>query len=168
MRYYSEGNFRTIADLQITILGCGDIGHSIARHLKQFNGTVYGMVRKMRENSHKADVDEYFTSENLEHYLSKSDYVINVLPSSDTTKNLLTSAVLQYCRGAVFINIGRGDVIKEETLIEALDKDWFKAAFLDVFEEEPLPKESELWKRSNVFITPHCAGRFTEKIVSTL
>ena len=54
--------------------------------------------------------------------------------------------------------MGRGQLIKEDALIEALDKGWIAGAGLDVFEEEPLPADSPLWSMENVFISPHVSG----------
>ena len=149
--------YRLISDLKFTILGCGDIGHTIGRHLKQFGGTVYGMVSSLKKTK-KEYIDDYFTQTELPHFLEKSEYICNVLPSTLGTRNLLTPDLLKYCKNSVFINIGRGDIIKEELLLEALEKKWFRAAILDVFTVEPLPKESKLWTHPNVFITPHCSG----------
>lgn len=143
--------------MKFTILGCGDIGHLIGYQLKQFGGTVYGMVSS--QNKPRKDyIDEYFTQSELPQYLEKSDYVCNVLPSTPGTRNLLTPDLLKHCDDVVFINIGRGDVVEEDCILEALLKKRFRAAILDVFSTEPLPKESKLWTHPDVFITPHCAG----------
>ena len=148
-----------IKDLKFTILGCGDIGHTIACHLKQFGGTVYGMVRQKRNPPSSDYIDQYFTFDELPDYLKKSDYVCSVLPSTPGTRNLLTPDLLRNCQNAVFMNLGRGDVIKEDTILKALDENWFKQAILDVFEVEPLPKESKLWGHERVTITPHYSGQ---------
>lgn len=69
----------------------------------------------------------------------------------------------------VFINIGRGDVIDEKSLIHALNEGWISGAILDVFEVEPLPKESSLWKMPQVVIAPHVAAvSFPEEVSSNL
>ena len=115
------------------------------------------MVNSLKKEK-KEYIDEYFTQDKLPSYLKQSDYVCNVLPSTPGTRNLLTREILKHCNDVVFINVGRGDVIKEELILEALEKKWFRAAILDVFEVEPLPKESQLWSHPNVFITPHRSG----------
>lgn len=61
-------------------------------------------------------------------------------------------------RKAVFINVGRGNVVDETELVEALEKQWLRGAILDVFQKEPLPKESKLWNMRQVRITPHISG----------
>ena len=73
---------------------------------------------------------------------------------------LVSGNTLEACkqRSPGFINIGRGDIITNESLITALQQKWISAAFLDVFEQEPLPPSSPLWDMDNVTITPHIAG----------
>jgi len=68
--------------------------------------------------------------------------------------------MLKNCKdnNVIFINIGRGNVIKESELVEALKERWISGAILDVFEKEPLPKDSILWTIPNVVISPHIAG----------
>ena len=75
------------------------------------------------------------------------DYVINVLPSTEQSKGLLNGNLLKECqqKGSVFVNIGRGSIIQEKDLINALEQKWLSAAVLDVFEDEPLPSSSKLW-----------------------
>ena len=124
------------------------------------------MVNKLRDVNSDDDVDEYFTLDDLPKYLKKSDYVCNVLPSLASTRYLLTPELLSNCKNTIFINMGRGDVIKEEVIFEAFDKGWFKQAILDVFIEEPLPKENKLWTHPNVTITPHCSGLTQPRHVS--
>ena len=160
-----KGEYRLLSELKITILGCGSIGKEIAKHCKQFGATVYGMVNTKRTEKDEF-VDEYFTTSELPNYLNKSDYVCNVLPSTPSTKNLLTIDLLQHCKETVLINIGRGDVITEDVLLHALEKKWLKGAILDVFNKETLPKDSKLWEYSNVHITPHVSGITQERHVS--
>ena len=163
-REHNYPEYRLISDLKFTILGCGDIGHDIGQHLKQFGGTIYGMVSNLKKEQKKY-IDEYFTQDRLSSYLQQSDYVCNVLPSTPGTRNFLTPELIRHCNDVVFINIGRGDVIKEDLILEALEKKWFRAAILDVFTVEPLPKESPLWSHPDVFITPHRSGTTISKDV---
>lgn len=87
------------------------------------------------------------TTEELPKFLRACDYVVNILPSTEQTKGLLNGEVLKNCeeKKAVFINVGRGNIIRETDLVRALKKGWISGAILDVFEEEPLPQTSELW-----------------------
>lgn len=99
-------------------------------------------------------VDEHRTTDLLPDILKNCDYIINVLPSTKNTIGLLNGTILEHCKdhNAVFINIGRGTIIKETDLLNALEHKWISAAILDVFQEEPLPKHSKLWNLSNVRI----------------
>jgi len=84
--------------------------------------------------------------------LQNCDYIINVLPSTPDTVGLLNGDMLKHCakKQSVFMNIGRGTVIKEEDLVTALNKGWLSAAILDVFETQPLPPSSSLWTMPQV------------------
>lgn len=152
-------NHRRIHDLTIGILGLGTIGKFIARNLKIFGTTVWGMTRSV-PNEELPYLDEHRTVEKLSDILENCDYIINVLPSTPNTVGLLNGNVLQRCKDkdTVFINIGRGSVIRESDLINALEQKWISGAILDVFEEEPLPKESKLWSFPQVTISPHVSG----------
>merc|ERR1711972_560233 len=75
------------------------------------------------------------------------------------TRGLLDKDVLSACgEGKLFINVGRGDVVSEQSLLDALAKGWLRGAVLDVFSPEPLPTESPLWKHPQVTITPHISA----------
>lgn len=89
---------------------------------------------------------------NLPDLLHNCDYIISVLPSTPGTTGLLNEDMLKHCaqKQPVFINIGRGTVIKEKDLVNALSRGWLSAAILDVFETEPLPVSSVLWTMPQV------------------
>jgi phosphoglycerate dehydrogenase-like enzyme len=80
-------------------------------------------------------------------------------PLTDETRGLISSEELQTMSPeSVLINIARGDVVDEQTLVRALQRGWVRGAALDVFSTEPLPADSPLWELSNVIVTPHMAG----------
>ena len=94
----------------------------------------------------------------LEEYLPNADYVVGILPKTDTTYHFFNKDFFtKMKKSAVFFNVGRGPCHKEDDLIQALKEKTIHGACLDVFEVEPLPKESELWGLPNVLMTPHCA-----------
>ena len=156
--------------LTVGILGLGDIGKCVAKACKALGMTVWGVGRQ--DKSYRQEfVDHYTTLSSLPEVLQSCDYVCNILPSTPTTKYLLSGNVLESGKDnhPVFINIGRGDVIDEKSLVYALNEGWISGAILDVFEVEPLPKESALWKMPQVVITPHVAGvSFPEEVSSNL
>jgi phosphoglycerate dehydrogenase-like enzyme len=147
--------YRRMFDLTLGIMGVGNIGQVVASMAKAFGLNVWGL---RSTNIPVENVDRIFTSENLDEFLAGCDYIVNVLPSTPKTRDLLSGATLKAADGAVFINIGRGDVIDEDSIISALDKGWLSEAILDVFPIEPLPGESPLWTTSGVVITPHVAA----------
>ena len=156
--------------LTIGILELGDIGQNIAKACKALGMTVWGVGRRDKSDRQEF-VDHYTTFSRLPEVLQSCDYVCNVLPSTPATKYLLSGNVLESGKDKhpVFINIGRGDVIDEKSLIHALNEGWISGAILDVFEVELLPKESALWKMPQVVITPHVAAvSFPEEVSSNL
>lgn len=125
----------------------------MAQKLKLFGATIWGMTRSTLKKK-LSYLDEHKTINGLQDILQNCDYIINILPSTPNTDGLLNGTVLQHCKAksTIFINIGRGSVIKETDLINALEQRWISAAILDVFEKEPLPKESKLWNFPQVII----------------
>ena len=92
--------------LSLGIMGVGDIGSAIARVAKAFGSRVVGLVRG---KSGRENLDAEFTMEDLPSFLSSCDYVVNVLPSTPSTRGLLNGGVLKNIKhGSVFINVGRG------------------------------------------------------------
>ncbi|KAI4465918.1 2-hydroxyacid dehydrogenase-related [Holotrichia oblita] len=153
-------DYRVISDLNIGILGLGQIGSWIAEILHKFGATIFGFGRKPNLDKNKSFVKAYYTKPTLKDFLQNCDYVINVLPNTPETKGLLNGGVLKNCkdRATVFINVGRGSIISDGDLIQALDKKWLSSAILDVFNEEPLPESSLLWSMPQVKITPHVSA----------
>eukprot|EP00579_Thalassiosira_antarctica_P012523 CAMPEP_0201922058 /NCGR_PEP_ID=MMETSP0903-20130614/10210_1 /ASSEMBLY_ACC=CAM_ASM_000552 /TAXON_ID=420261 /ORGANISM="Thalassiosira antarctica, Strain CCMP982" /LENGTH=346 /DNA_ID=CAMNT_0048459131 /DNA_START=79 /DNA_END=1116 /DNA_ORIENTATION=- len=162
--------YRYLSSLTLSVLGCGDIGRCIAKAAKAFGMKTVGYGKTSRKSDELLEgIDEYTTS--LPDALQKADYIVSVLPSTTETRGLLNGTALIDSskmfggKCPVFINVGRGDVIGENSLLGALDSQWISAAILDVFEVEPLPKESRLWCRSDVVISPHVSGLTQRKDV---
>ncbi|XP_042899447.1 glyoxylate/hydroxypyruvate reductase A [Parasteatoda tepidariorum] len=144
---------RVISDLKIGILGSGKLGSSVGSLLRKAGAWVFAYVRSVRTES--SDAYDKATT-NLLDLLECCDYLINVLPSTAETRTLLDPDVFRNCKKKpVFINIGRGDIIKENNIIRALEQGWISKAVLDVFQKEPLPPESPLWQNPGVIVTPH-------------
>lgn len=137
------------------ILGLGSIGKEIAKRARQFGMTVFGVKRNPEPVE---NVDQVFSSKDLDKMIPLVDILVNALPMTKETYHLLGERELGMLKEkAILFNIGRGKTIDQKALIEQLKKGRFKAV-LDVFEEEPLPPESELWNMDNVIITPHISG----------
>jgi len=151
--------YRYLSDLTVTILGgSGDIGSCIGRAAQVFGMRVVGFGKTPRNcKDIQEGIDEYTTD--LTAALQQGDYIVSVLPSTRHTRGLLDNHALRSVKkGAVFLNVGRGDVVSEKSLISALDEGFLSAAILDVFSTEPLPKTSPLWSRKDVVVSPHVSG----------
>ncbi|MFD0698592.1 D-2-hydroxyacid dehydrogenase [Paenibacillus sp. GCM10027628] len=152
----------------IGIVGAGAIGEAVARKAKAFDMNVIGLNRSGRP---VPAFDLTVSGEDgLAHLLSQSDYVVLLLPSTPATRRFITKEHLALLKSSAFlINLARGDVIDEEALIDALQKEKLAGAALDVFEQEPLPAASPFWSMNNVIVTPHIAGssaHYTERASS--
>jgi len=137
------------------LLGLGSVGKTIARCGKQFGMDILGVKRAPGPVEH---VDQVMGPEDLAKVMPRVDTLVVALPLTPETFHLLGEKELGLMKeGAVLFNIGRGKTIDEKALLKVLKAKRIKAV-LDVFEDEPLPKESELWSLENVVITPHVSG----------
>ena len=141
---------------KVGILGVGAIGESIAEKCKAFEMTVLGIDPVPR----KIDaVDEFYGLDELHYVMSEVDYFISVAPSTpDNQKMLNAKAFSRMKPTAFFINIGRGEVVDEDDLLQALKDRKITGAALDTFRQEPLPPEHPFWGMDNIIITPHVGG----------
>jgi phosphoglycerate dehydrogenase-like enzyme len=97
--------------------------------------------------------------ENVSSALAAADHVVNILPENASTRNYVNARRLACLKpGARFYNVGRGTTVDQGAVLEALQSGRLGAAYLDVFDPEPLPVEHALWTAPNCFITPHTAG----------
>ena len=107
--------------------------------------------------------DNNFTLEQMPQIISDFDFVINILPHSKETDKIFNKFIFSKMKkSSFFINVGRGKTVVEKDLIQALKHKTIAGAGLDVFENEPLSKNSELRRLQNVIVTPHIAG-YTKK-----
>ena len=140
----------------MAIIGLGAIGEGVAVRAKAFGMRVIGTTRTPEPLPH---VDEVYPSERLHEVLAQADAVAVALPLAPSTRGLIGAAEFAVMKpSAVFVNVGRGAVVDEAAMIEALRERRIAAAVLDVFEREPLPEDSPLWGLDNVLITPHVSG----------
>ena len=155
-----------VKDKSVSILGLGLIGMEIAQILQNFGFTVFGWSRTVKP---KLNFKNYSGINGLITVVSKADYVISVLPETNETKNLLSLSILRKFKpGSVLINVGRGSVINEEGLIKVLSEGMLGGATLDVFKQEPLPKEHPFWTHPKIVITPHVSGWNVEDAIETI
>ena len=103
--------------------------------------------------------EEVFSPTGLREFLAECDYVIAVLPDIESTDSLLDARAFGAMKNsAVLINVGRGNVVDTPALVQALESGQLAAAVLDVFEQEPLPRDHPFWHTRNLTITAHIAA----------
>jgi phosphoglycerate dehydrogenase-like enzyme len=139
------------------IVGLGNIGSETAKKAKCLGMKILALKK---HPTRKPDyVDELYGSEGLKSLLNQSDFVVITLPLTNETRHMIGVEQFRLMKPTAYIiNTGRGAVIDTEALLKALKKGWIAGAGLDVFEKEPLPADSELWKLDNIVITPHVSG----------
>jgi phosphoglycerate dehydrogenase-like enzyme len=143
----------------LTLVGIGDIGGEIARVARAVGMRVVGVSRSGRRVPH---VDRVHRTVHLHRALSAADFVVVVVPLTPATRGLIDATALGAMRpDAWLLNIGRGAVLDDAALVEALRARRIAGAILDVFPNEPLPPEHPLWSLDNAVITPHVAGPST-------
>ncbi|WP_199790680.1 phosphoglycerate dehydrogenase [Staphylococcus simulans] len=158
--YDSKVTGRRLDGDTILLLGTGNIPKEIAKLANAFEMKVIGI----NTTGHEVDgFDETYPLNALNEVLPKANIIINVLPETETTYHLLKAEQFDAMKeSALFINIGRGTIASEETIINALKEDKIRHAYLDVFEKEPLSEDSPLYELDNVSITAHITGNGKE------
>ncbi|MEG0415286.1 MAG: D-2-hydroxyacid dehydrogenase [Erysipelothrix sp.] len=137
-------------------LGAGDIAQETSKRLRGFGVTTDGTNRKGNQIE---TFNHVYPLDTINDLLPNYDIVINTLPANDHTIHILNTQTLRLMKkDAILINIGRGNALCTEDLVEILDSH-LNHVILDVFEEEPLPKNHPLWMHPKVILTPHCSGR---------
>ncbi|KAK8112640.1 d-isomer specific 2-hydroxyacid dehydrogenase [Apiospora sp. TS-2023a] len=147
--------FTTLRDANVLIWGYGNIAKTLTPHLRGLGATVRGVAR----TAGVRDGVEVYGDDKLAELLPQTDALVMILPGSDSTRHVLNAERLkQLPKHAWVVNVGRGTSIDEDALVEALKAETIGGAALDVFEKEPLPESSTLWKAPNCIISPHAAG----------
>ncbi len=140
----------------IGLLGVGSIGAVIAKTAKHFEMTVHGYTRSSEDCS---DVDAYYHGNDLLAFANNLDYLVSVLPNTSETHRIVDASLLGALPPrAIFINVGRGGAVDESALIGALESKQIAGAVLDVFDQEPLPKEHPFWSAPNLLMTFHTSA----------
>jgi phosphoglycerate dehydrogenase-like enzyme len=146
-----------LRDARLVILGYGSIGREVARLAAAFDMQITGV----RRGAPSSAPDEYATiipSAQTLMALTDADYVVSALPLTAETRHAVGSREFAAMKPeSIFINVGRGATVQESALIQALELRKIRGAALDVFEVEPLPGDSPLWRMENVLLSPHCA-----------
>jgi phosphoglycerate dehydrogenase-like enzyme len=148
-----------VAGQTVGIVGYGDIGRAIAARVRPLGMSVLALKRHPSA-LRGADplVEQTYGPENLTEMLPRCDYVVVAAPLTPETRGMIGEPGFAAMKPtAVVINVGRGPVISEKALIDALSNGRIKGAALDVFDQEPLPQGHPFYKLENVLLSPHCA-----------
>jgi phosphoglycerate dehydrogenase-like enzyme len=140
------------------VVGTGTVGAGIARAFLGAGCVVNGLSRSGRQREPFGVVHSIG---DFARGVCGARWLVLACPLTEETFHLLDRDRLAACGGAYLINVGRGMLLEEDALPEALDKQWLSGAALDVFEREPLPEDSPLWHRDDVTISPHISGLTT-------
>jgi D-2-hydroxyacid dehydrogenase (NADP+) len=145
---------------RVTVLGFGRIGQTIGRVFKPFGCHLIGVKRRAIEPPDYFDgSDRIVMTDQLMGVLPETDHLVIVLPGGAETDDLFTREHFeQLPRHCIVYNVGRGNVYRGADIVHALREKHIAGAYLDVFEAEPLPENSELWNMGNVFIQPHLSA----------
>jgi glyoxylate/hydroxypyruvate reductase A len=155
--------------VRVGILGLGVLGGEAASVLTRLGYDVAGWARSRKQIE---GIACYAGASELDAFLARTDILVNLLPLTDETRHLVDHAFLSRLArngaidGPVFINAGRGGSQVEADLARALTDGTLAGASLDVFETEPLARESPLWEMENVVITPHVAADSDPEAIS--
>ena len=140
----------------IGLLGTGQMGQRTAAAFGELEFPIHGFSRSGRGPS---GLTMHSGLEGLQEIAKASDFLINLLPLTPETRDMLDADLFAQMReGSTLINVGRGEHLVEKHLIAALSRNRPACAVLDVFREEPLPEHHPFWDHPKIFITPHCAS----------
>jgi phosphoglycerate dehydrogenase-like enzyme len=147
---------RLVNGSRLVITGLGEIGLETARIARALGMSVSGTKRTVEPVD---GIEEVTGNEGLAGLLASADAVVNTLPGTPYTERLFNREVFAAMKpGTVFVNVGRGTVVDEEALLEALENGQVSYACLDVFAVEPLPQDSPLWNHPKVLVSPHTSA----------
>lgn len=143
----------------LCVVGLGDIGQALGERAAAIGMHVTG-VRRRPELAVPAGISQVATFDELDTLLAQADHVALCLPLTPATENIISAERIAGMKKGVYIyNTGRGELIDQDALIEALKSGQVAGAGLDVTTPEPLPEDSPLWDMENVLITSHTSGR---------
>ena len=149
----------SISGQTVGIVGYGDIGRAVASRARAVGMNVLAVKRHAAtQNNPDPFAERIYSPDQRLAMLEQCDYVVVAAPLNAETIGLISEAEFAAMKpSAVIINVGRGPVIDERAMINALSQQKIKGAALDVFDEEPLPAGHPFYKLENVLLSPHCA-----------
>ena len=156
---FEQPDYVATESYPIGILGYGNIGRRIGDAFAQFGYPINGWSRSTPKQDAAAPINHFAGLDQLDDFLAASSAVVNVLPNTAATTGLLSKERLaQFAPDSVFVNVGRGTVVDEHDLVDALDNGPLRVAVLDVTDPEPPAADSPLFDHPAVVLTGHSAG----------
>ena len=155
--HYEERRYESalLTGQTVVLLGFGAIGRRLAELLAPFGMKIYAVRRSVRSEAGVHIIPE----EKISAILPLADHVVNILPDNAETRNYVNARRLACFKpGAKFYNVGRGTTVDDKALLASLNSGRLGGAYLDVFEQEPLPPEHPFWTAPRCYVTPHTAG----------
>ena len=158
---------KPIAGKKVIVVGTGSLGGSMIKHIAKLDVEVIGVNRKGRSVDGCSKV---ITFDKIDEVLPVADFLYLAVPQTNETIGLIDKKRLDMLKPSCgIVNIGRETVLDYKTLCEKLKNNEIAGAILDVFSQEPIPKESELWDTPNLIITPHISsdseGNYVEMVL---
>ncbi len=158
-RAWSHRLTEKVAGTRALVVGAGSIGRAIGRTLRAAGIAVEIVGRSARDGD--PEFGRVHGNEDLDRLLGSADWVVLITPLTPQTRGMFGAARFAAMKPtARFFNLGRGAMVDEPAMIEALENGVIAGAGLDVFAEEPLPATSSLWEMENVIVSPHMSGDF--------
>ncbi|WP_239502571.1 D-2-hydroxyacid dehydrogenase [Vibrio astriarenae] len=148
--------YQGLANKRMVILGCGSIASHLARTAKAFQLHTIG-INSTGIPPKDSPFNDVFHISELHSALNQADIVVNTLPSTPETVEILNRNSLSQCQKALLFNVGRGSAINESDLVWAIENQYITHAYLDVFKQEPLDDDI-LWFHPKITVTPHIAA----------
>jgi D-2-hydroxyacid dehydrogenase (NADP+) len=153
-----EWEYQTIplvAGTRAVVIGTGEVGRGIAERFHALGARVDGVSLGGKAVHPFGNV---YARRHLHEAISGADWLILAAPLTESSYRMIGADELRAAHGSYLINVGRGALVDEAAIVPALDAGHLRGAALDVFEVEPLPTESPLWKHPKVAISPHISG----------
>ena len=155
---WADFDIEELAGKTVGIVGYGEIGRAVAERARPFGCKIVALRRKPGNSAGDPLVDRSYAPSQIDEMMASCDFVVAAAPGTPETRGMIGAAQIALLKpSAVVINIGRGPVIDEASLVAALEGGKIRGAALDVFTVEPLPEGHPFYKLKNVLLSPHSA-----------
>lgn len=157
-RQWSFTRTRELAGSTVGLLGLGEINRRVATRLRAFDVHVVAARRSAAPGDTDPAVERLYPVDQLHDMLASCDALVAAVPGTADTDGLLDAAAFAAMKpGSLFVNVGRGSLVDEAALLEALRSGHLAGAALDVTVREPMPADDPLWGAPNLYLSPHSA-----------